>query len=73
MKKKIRVYEYQPSMMHAKTMVVDDELSLVGSINFDLLSMDKLEEDALVVQDRAFNEEMARSFERDLTQATEIH
>ena len=72
-KDKIKVYEYQPSMMHAKTVVVDDEVSLVGSINFDLLSMGKLEEDALVVQDRAFNEEMARSFEQDLTHAKEIH
>jgi cardiolipin synthase len=70
---KIRVFEYEPSMMHAKTFVVDDELSLVGSINFDVLSIDKLEEDALVVQDRAFNDVMARSFEADCTHATERH
>ena len=61
----VRVLEYQPSMMHAKTMVVDDELSVVASINLDPLSLGKLEEVALVVQDRAFNEALARSFEQD--------
>lgn len=70
---KIRVFEYEPSMMHAKTFVVDDEIALVGSINFDILSIDKLEEDALVVQDRGFNEQMARSFEADCGHATEVH
>jgi cardiolipin synthase len=70
---KIRVFEYQPSMMHGKTLVVDDDLSLVGSINFDVLSLDELEEDALVVQDRAFNEEMAKSFEADCARSTQVH
>ena len=27
----VRVFEYQPSMMHAKTIVVDDKIALVGS------------------------------------------
>ncbi|WP_414641325.1 phospholipase D-like domain-containing protein [Archangium sp.] len=33
----VRIWEYQPSMMHAKTMLVDDRLVLVGSINYDAL------------------------------------
>jgi cardiolipin synthase len=63
------VLEYQPSMMHAKTMVVDDDLALVGSINLDPLSLGKLEEVALVVQDRAFATTLARTFEADSAQA----
>jgi cardiolipin synthase len=52
-------------MMHAKTVVVDDELAVVGSMNLDPLSLGKLEEVALVVQDRAFTAKLAQTFEED--------
>ncbi|RYZ04660.1 MAG: Cardiolipin synthetase [Myxococcales bacterium] len=60
-----RVWEYTPSMMHAKTMIVDDELASIGSINLDPLSLNELEENALVVQDRAFADELGRAFVAD--------
>jgi cardiolipin synthase len=69
LEKGVRVWEYQPSMMHAKTMLVDDELSVVASINLDPLSLNKLEEVALVVQDRAFATKLAETFEADCTQS----
>lgn len=65
----VRVWEYQPSMMHAKTMLVDDDLSFVASINLDPLSLTKLEEVALVVQDRAFAAKLAETFEADCIHA----
>lgn len=68
----VRVFEYQPSMMHAKTIVVDEEVGVVGSINLEPLSFEKLEEDALVVQDRAFVEELVRTFEQDCTHARPV-
>jgi cardiolipin synthase len=68
----VRVWEYQPSMMHAKTMVIDDDLSLVGSINLDPLSLFRLEDGALVVRDRSFNQALAASFEADLGRAERI-
>ena len=40
----VTAYEYLPSMMHAKTMLIDDRLSVVGSMNLDFLSMEWLEE-----------------------------
>jgi cardiolipin synthase len=72
LKRGVRVWEYQPSMMHAKTMVVDDELSLVGSINLDPLSLNKLEEGALVIEDRALTTALALSFGRDCEHAKEL-
>lgn len=72
LKRGVRVFEYQPSMMHAKTMLVDDELALVGSINLDPLSLNKLEEAALVAHDRAFASALARSFEADCVHAKEL-
>lgn len=68
----VRVFEYQPSMMHAKTMLVDDELSVVGSMNLDPLSLGKLEEVALVVQDRAFAATLAQTFEADVKHARAV-
>jgi cardiolipin synthase len=64
-----RVYEYQPSMMHAKTMLVDDRLVVVGSINLDHLSMDWLEEGCLVVDDRRFASELERRWHDDMARS----
>ena len=61
----VRVWEYQRSMMHAKTAVVDDELSLIGSVNLDPLSLDQLEDAALVVEDRGIAAELVKMFEED--------
>ena len=68
----VRVWEYRPSMMHAKTMVIDDDLSIVGSINLDPLSLFRLEDGALVVRDRAFTQALAASFEEDIGHAEPI-
>jgi len=68
----VRVWEYQPSMMHAKTMVVDDELSVVASINLDPLSLTKLEEVALVVQDKAFAAKLTQTFEADCAHSRQL-
>jgi cardiolipin synthase A/B len=35
----VRVYEWQPSTLHAKTFVIDGEWSTIGSMNFDNRSM----------------------------------
>lgn len=69
----VRVFEYQPSMLHAKTMVVDGTLSQVGSINLDPLSLSKLEEDALVIQDPALGSALEAAFEADCKHAEEKH
>jgi cardiolipin synthase len=68
----VDVYEYQPSMMHAKTMLVDDRIVVVGSINFDPLSMELLEEGCLVADDRAFAAELARRWEVDAARSLQV-
>lgn len=69
----IRPFEYLPSMMHAKTIVADDAVAVIGSINLEPLSLTKLDEDALVVHDPAVNAELARRFEADCTHARAVH
>lgn len=68
----IKVWEYTSSMMHAKTMVVDDELALVGSINLDPLSLNELEEVALVIQDRAFADQLSQAFTADCARSKRL-
>lgn len=65
MKQGLRVWEYDLAMMHAKTMVIDDDLSLIGSINLDPLSLNTLEEVALLVRDPALNQQLAQDFAAD--------
>jgi cardiolipin synthase len=68
----VRIWEYQPTMMHAKTMLVDDRLVLVGSINYDLLSFRLLEEGSLVLEDDDAARGMEAFFLEDLKHAREV-
>lgn len=68
----VKIYEYQPSMMHAKTALVDEHLALVGSTNMDPLSLNRLEEGTLLVEDKAFAAQLERSFLKDLEHAKQI-
>ncbi|MCU1283499.1 MAG: cls1 [bacterium] len=68
----IRVFEYQPTMMHAKTMIVDDRVAVVGSINLDSLSLTRLEEDAIVVEDPELVAALARDWDADVAQSREV-
>ncbi len=49
----IRIFEYQPTMMHNKLLVVDGEIVSVGSTNFDARSFRLNDEASLNVYDRA--------------------
>ncbi|AEI63551.1 phospholipase D-like domain-containing protein [Corallococcus macrosporus] len=69
----VRIWEYELSMMHSKTMLVDDSLSVVGSTNMDPLALTTLEECSVVVEDAALAAQLAASFEKDLKHSREIH
>jgi len=68
-----KIYEYQPSMMHSKTIVVDGLWSSVGSMNFDNRSMAFNNESNLVVLDSAFGASMDATFLDDLRYAKQIN
>jgi len=67
----VKIFEYQPSMIHAKTMVADSLFSMVGSSNLDPRSSEINEEVDVVVYDQGFAKQMEESFERDLKQSRE--
>jgi cardiolipin synthase A/B len=62
----IEIYEYQPTMMHAKAMVVDGRWSIVGSANFDNRSLDMNDELNIGVDDPDLARVLAEVFEKDL-------
>jgi cardiolipin synthase len=68
----VRLFEFQASMMHAKTVVVDDGWSLVGSANMDERSMEINEENLLGIADRHLGTSIAEGIERDLERSKEI-
>lgn len=68
----IRIYEYQPTMIHSKTIVADGVWSSVGSMNFDNRSMAFNNESNLVVLDSAFGTRMDSVFMDDLRYSKEI-
>jgi cardiolipin synthase len=68
----VKIYEYQPTMIHSKVLVVDGVFSTIGSINFDARSMSKNAEESVSFYDRPFAEELEAMFARDLARSREI-
>lgn len=62
----VEIYERQSVMLHAKTTVIDDCLSLVGSTNLDFRSIEYNLELASIIRSEAFAQQMARMFENDI-------
>lgn len=68
----VRVYEYQPTMMHAKTLVADGLWSSVGTMNFDNRSLVFNDESNLLVLDAAIGAKLDTLFHADLRSSREI-
>ena len=67
----VRIFEYQPTMIHTKGMVIDGLFSLFGSSNLDPRSSETNEELDLAVYDREFGARMEAMFESDLKHSRE--
>lgn len=68
----VRIYEYQPAMMHSKTFIVDGMWGSIGSMNFDNRSLAFNNESNFVFLDAPFGARMNATFMDDLTRSTEI-
>lgn len=69
----VRIYEYRPTMMHAKTLVVDGHWSALGTMNADNRSLSFNEETVLLMLDDAASSILEKHFMDDLAHADEIH
>ncbi len=68
----VHIYEYQPSLMHRKAIVVDGTWSVIGSANIDNRSASLNDENLLGIEDRTFASALTASFDHDLLNAAKI-
>lgn len=68
----IRIFEYQPVMLHSKTLVADGIWGTVGTMNFDNRSLAFNEESNLLVHDSVFAQNLERDFLEDLRHSKEF-
>jgi cardiolipin synthase len=68
----VQVFEYRPTMIHAKTLTIDGAWSSVGSVNFDNRSFQLQDEVTLCVCSRDFAGLLDAQFDRDLDRSAEI-
>ena len=68
----IEIHEYQPTMLHAKSMVVDGCWASIGTVNFDNRSFQLHEELTLCVFEGELPGRLVEVFEHDLARAERI-
>ena len=72
LKSGVKIYEHGTSLLHAKTAVVDEVWSTVGSTNMDFLSLLNNDEVNAVILSAEFAVEMEKMFVRDLANSRQI-
>ena len=68
----VELYEYQPTMLHAKSLVIDGTWSSVGTMNFDNRSFQLHDEVTLCVWDDTFAGLLLEAFEDDVEHSERI-
>lgn len=69
----IKFYEYKPGFLHEKVMLIDDEVSTVGTPNFDNRSFRLIFEVTAMIADKEFAQQMNDMFEADFAHSTRIY
>ncbi len=69
----VRVFEYQPRLLHAKTIVVDSSHATIGTANIDYRSFRLNYELNLFTRNSRLCTELVEQFQRDLEYSEEIH
>jgi cardiolipin synthase len=69
----VRIYRYRKGFLHAKTLAVDDNLSVIGTANMDVRSYDLNFEIIALAYDLTLNEELIAAFIDDLKESDEIN
>lgn len=72
LKSGIKIYLYESGMMHAKTVLIDDEIATVGSTNFDFRSFEHNFEANAFLYSSKLNAALVNIYHRDLQSCTRI-
>src|SRR5436190_2793248 len=68
----VDIYMYQKGFVHAKTLVADGNLSIIGTANMDHRSFELNFEVNVILYDRKFSEQLRTVFFKDLEDAEKI-
>ena len=68
----MKIYYYEPTVMHAKVVITDDEFVTTGSTNFDSRSFEHNFEFNALIYSKEFNKKMCATFEADLEHCTRV-
>lgn len=68
----VKIFQYQPTMMHAKVITVDHVAALIGSTNFNRRAHDHDEEVLLAVLDQEFTATLDEHFGQDIAGSEQI-
>ncbi len=68
----VEIYMYQKGFVHAKTLVADGNLSIIGTANMDYRSFELNFEVNVLVYDREFSEKLRDVFFKDIEEAEKI-
>ena len=68
----IKVYFYEPGMLHSKAVIIDDDICSVGSANFDCRSFEHNFEANMLIYSRDFNARLKERFYAYLRESTRI-
>ena len=68
----IKVYLYLPGMLHAKTLIIDDEFCTIGSTNFDFRSFEHNFEGNMLIYDPCVNQELKDEFFNDIRKCRKL-
>ena len=69
----VRIFQYEKGFVHAKTMVIDDNLAIVGSANMDYRSFDLNFEVNAMLYSKEIAGQLQKAFNDDLKQSSEIN
>lgn len=68
----VRIFEYEPAMMHAKMLLVDDLWSVIGTTNIDNRSFEHNDEVNVAMRDTAAAARLMQDYDADLKASEEI-
>lgn len=68
----VKIYLYQPGMLHSKTVVIDDDFASIGSANIDFRSFEHNFEANMFIYSKEVNATMKHRFADDMRQSVRI-
>ena len=69
----VRIYEYAPGFIHSKNVIADDELAVVGTINFDYRSLVHHYENAVLLYKTPILSDIKADFEEIFKASKEVY